>query len=665
MQKEEDRGTMSNKIIIGEPLFAKDADGKVKSRIATAFPRFHAIVTLPGIHATQIDAFVEWLVRQQPQGGAAQTAEQIEKAARDDAVALTIEGDTVQIRPDPGNMPLAYRADKLLQSFVSKRRIKFLNVLNERVRDAVKRRGECWRIAPLPTSPAEMKQRISASRISIRGNEVYYYNSTTGTRLLTCREFAGLGSLDEPRLRQHLAEIREFSAKSNPHGNPEIAFFLVDAGFSHDAFAPYEFGRLDSDGLRTAYEDLRRRFRDAVEPEFREDDPDDDAWRNRMFSALIAETDDVVPEGVLLALSPEFHMQIRWLPGGRIVNGELLFDEVFEEEQRDVDGAAVCENNAREFLYNLVRSYEDLEYANVGQVVNSLSRRLRCRGRREVYIAVIKRLGYPQELVSIIRMQKWGVREHLDDGVPLLQAMFKSDEYTEYTLDRRFACHHLGMNIPKHVTTRKVCERYFGSQTGAAGTMIWSPYFRREYVPGIATDKMPRQLLQDAEFSLGFARQLGLAAAPNIIVGRRDDIADKVLFDDGDEVLTEDARGMPLEIKVADLTGTFVDYRRPLQASAAAYADPVNRRIEYLPDPEGFVRAYLDAFEEKFFCVQEKYRRRRAAFDTLFKNRSYDADGSFAYRWEQVLKRLDRTDPRELAEIIGSHLQVPVACPAS
>ena len=258
---------------------------------------------------------------------------------------------------------------------------------------------------------------------------------------------------------------------------------------------------------------------------------------------------------------------------------------------------------------------------------------------------MIKRLDHPQEIVSIIRMQKWGVREHLDDGMPLLQAMFKSDEYTEYVLDRRFACHHLGMNIPKHVTTRKVCERYVGSQTGPAGTMIWSPYFRRAYIPGIATDKMPRQRFQDTEFSLGFARQLGLAAAPNIIVGRCDDIEDKVLFDDGDEVMIEDARGMPAEIKVADQTGTFVDYLKPLQVSAAAYADPVNRRIEYLPDPEGFARAYLDAFVEKFSCVQEKYRRRRKAFDTLFKNRPYSVDGSLAYRWEQVLKRLDRPIP--------------------
>lgn len=656
---------MSDVTILGEPLFAEGPDGKLKSRIATVFPQFHAIVTLPGIHATQINAFVEWLLRQQLPAGLPQTPEEKETAARDDAVALTIQGDTVQIRSDPENTPLAFRADKVLQTLVSKRRIKFLNVLNEQIRDAVKRRGECWRIAPLPTSPKEMKQRISASRIGIRGKEVYYYNSTTGTRLLTYQEFSRLGSLDESQLRQHLAEIREFSAKWNPHGNPEVAFFRADGSFNRHTLAPYDFDLLDAVQLRTAYEDLRCRFHNAVEPEFREDDLEDDAWRNCMFSALIAETDDVVPEGVLLALSPEFHMQIQWLPGGRIINGELLFDEVFEEDPckpNNPDGATSCDENAREFLYNLVRSYEDLEYVNIGRVVNSLSRRVQRRGRRDVYIAVIKRISHPQEIVSIIRMQKWGVCEHLDDGVPLLHAMFKSDEYTEYVLDRRFACHHLGMNIPKHVTARKVCERYIGCQTGPAGTVIWSPYFRRAYIPGIATDKMPRQRFQDARFSLEFARQLGLAAAPNIIVGRCDDIKETVLFDDGDEVVIEDAQGMPVEIKVADQTGTFVDYLKPLQASAPAYADPVNRRIEYLPDPEGFARAYLDAFVEKFSCVQDKYRRRRKAFDTLFKNRPYSADGSLAYRWEQVLKRCDEADPRELAEIIQSRLQIQVVC---
>lgn len=39
-----------------------------------------------------------------------------------------------------------------------------------------------------------------------------------------------------------------------------------------------------------------------------------------------------------------------------------------------------------------------------------------------------------------------------------------------------------------------------------------------------------------------------------------------------------------------------------------------------------------------------------------------DEAGSFAYRWEQVLKRLDRTDPRELEELIRANLAATVGC---
>ena len=49
--------------IIGEHPLAKDANGKLKSRIATVFPYGNTIVTLPGIHATQRMAYVDLLAR--------------------------------------------------------------------------------------------------------------------------------------------------------------------------------------------------------------------------------------------------------------------------------------------------------------------------------------------------------------------------------------------------------------------------------------------------------------------------------------------------------------------------------------------------------------------------------------------------------------------------
>lgn len=648
---------MSSITYLGDPLFARFPDGRLRSRIVTVFPRYDTIVTIPTIHFFQIDAFVESIRAQRLVGGLPPMTVEEEQELRSDAVPVLIDGDFVQIRPTPNDMPLAFRGDRLLQKAgISKRRIKYLNVFNEQVRDALKVRGELWRIARLPTHHEEMKERILAAKTGIDGQSIYYYNTTTGTRWLTLQAFSQLASLDERQLRQQLAEIGRFSARLNANGNPEVAFYMADEAFTGETLAGFDFAEMDSAKLRAAFEDLEQRFRSSVRPEFQHDDLEHADWRHRMFSALVTETGEAVQNEVLLSLSPEFFMQIQWLPGGRIKNGELAFDEVFEEDQQDS-----YEENAREFLFNLMREYGDLEYVNIGIVVNSLSRRSPCRGRREVYLVVVKRHGHPHETVSVIRMQKWGVAQHLDENRKVPDAMFRSDEYTEYVLDRRFACRYLGMNIPTLFTARKICERYHASWTKPEGYMIWSPYFERAYIHGIATDKMPRQRFQDASFSLAFARLLGHAAASNLIVGRCDE-ADKTMFDDGDEVVLTDDSDIPVEIVVADQTGTFRDFHTPLRCLAPAYADPVNRRIDCLADPEGFARVYVEAFLARFIAIQEKYRLRRKAFATLFKVRPYDDPGCFADRWHRVLNRLDQSDPHELAGIIQSHLRLTAGC---
>lgn len=636
----------------GAPLFAPGPEGKPTWLIATAFPHYDTVVTLRTIHALQIEAFVE-AKRQRPAGAAPMTAEE-EREIRKDAVPLVLDGDCVQIRPDPDDMPLAFRADKLLRREFSKRRIKYLNVFNEKVRDALKRRGELYRIARLPTSRQEIKEKILQAKVALGGRPIYYYNATTGNRALTCQEFSQLGDLEGPQLRRHLVEIREFSGRSNAQLHPEITFYMADDSFTSESFACYDFATMAESDLRAVFEDLRRRFQCAVPPEFREDNLDNGSWRHHMFSALVTETDELLQEEVLLSLSPEFFMQVRWLPGGRIRNGELAFDEVFHEQLQDPSA-----QNAREFLYNLVRSHEDLEYVNIGRVVNSLSRRPQGEGRREVYLAVMKRRGEPSESVSVIRLQKWGVREHLNDGLPEPNAMYKSDEYTEYILDRRFACRYLEMNILQGISARKICEHYVGPGAGPGGIMIWSPYFERAYVDGIATDKMPRSSFGNPEFCRRFARLLGEAAAPDLITGRCD-MHGHCLFDDGDEIVIQDESDMPAEIILAEQPGTFRSYRQPLEDLAAAYADPVNRRRDWVANPEEFARIYVEAFTARFVSIQDKYRTRRKAFDTLFQNRPYNPEGSFAFRWEQVLKRLDQTDPAELAKIIQANIRLAV-----
>jgi hypothetical protein len=156
-------------------------------------------------------------------------------------------------------------------------------------------------------------------------------------------------------------------------------------------------------------------------------------------------------------------------------------------------------------------------------------------------------------------------------------------------------------------------------------------------------------------FASRLARLLGQAAASNMIVGRCD-MQGRIVFDDGDEVVVENDAGAPVEIVVADQMGTFSDYRTDLEHFAAEYADVVNRRLPLLDDPEEFASLYIDSIVGRFSKIQLEYRKRKRAFDTLFKHRPRDEAGSFAYRWECVLDRLRRAEPQGLGNLIRSHV---------
>jgi len=442
--------------------------------------------------------------------------------------------------------------------------------------------------------------------------------------------------------------------------NPEIAFFMVGRGFSCGNFSSQDVSKMNPQHVRKAYEELKHRFQQAVPVEFRVDDLQSADWRNKMFGALMEQKDSIITEETLAGLSSEFFMQIEWLPGARIEHGELIFDSLFEEKAKkpgDPELERLCDEKCRGFVFNFVREYGDIEYVNIGRMVKSLSRRVALTGRRDVYIAEIKHSQEDKEVVRIIRMQKWGVRERLNEGKGLLDAMLESEEYNEYILDRRLGCLQLGMNLPRRVAARRIAERYSGKQRGYHGVTIWSPYFERDYVYGTATDKTPSFKFKDETFSLKYAHLLGGAAAPNMIIGRMD-LEGHVVFDDGDEVIIEDSKGMPVDLVVSDHTGTFTDYQNDLHAFAQEYAAPVNSRAEYLPDRREFSHVYLLAFVEKFSRIQQEYRRRKRAFDTLFKGRRRDEGGSFAYRWERVLDRLNRTDPLHLQDMIRKYIEI-------
>lgn len=650
--------------IVGPHPFELNEDGQQKTRIGTIFPSAGVLYTsAPGVHALQRIGFVDRLNAERAGKGEPPLTAAEEHEVALNSVDLVFEPNVILIRPDPQRMDLSFVADELLQQLVSKRQIRFLSVSDGRVRDAIKHRGENWRLSAVPKS-AEAKERlILSSKVQIQGEPIYYYNRLTGTRWLTLEMFEKLSSLDTPVLAAHLEEIACYSSRRNRLNRPELAFFATDMGrMNGDDFAGTAYHALGEKELRETFEALRQKFRSKVHEGFRRDDSANKAWSERMLSALFLDGNETQTEQLLSGLTPEFFLQIDWLPGGRFEEGEFLFDPIFDEaaaRPEDAELQGLCDLRAKGIIFNLIREHGDLQHINVGCVRESLSlNRPQNHGRRGVYIAEFKSRSESKPICRIARLQKWGVWEQLDQGKEMLSAIRDSDEYTDYWLDRRLGCRQLGMNLTRRVVMRRLSEVYRGTNRAYYGEMIRTTYFEREFLAGIATDKIPWNKYGVADYANELAKLLGRAAASSIIVGRSLEGGTKPIFDDGDELVCEGDDGLPNQILVGDHSGAFGDYKAALVTFAAHYARPVNNRERIVPNARAFALNYLEALREQFLHIQGDYRKRRRAFDTLFKHCKYDSAGSFAYRWERILSRLDATDAGTLLLAIRKQIRV-------
>ena len=215
--------------LIGPHPFELDTAGNQKTRIGTIFLEAGVLYTAPPcVHAWQRMALIERLNSIRIANALpALTLEEEERLCAS-SVDLIFDPDHVLIRPNPERMDLAFEADERLLDVVTKREIQFLSVSDARVREAIKRHGECWRLSAIPKSFEGKKQIVSDSRVAITGLPIYYYNRLTGTRWLTCQEFAGLSLLDDATLARHLQEIADHSVCRNRQGRPELDFFAAD-----------------------------------------------------------------------------------------------------------------------------------------------------------------------------------------------------------------------------------------------------------------------------------------------------------------------------------------------------------------------------------------------------------------------------------------------------
>ena len=647
--------------VIGPHPFARDDQGRQLTRIGTLFPEQAALYTQPpGVHAWQRVGFVDHLNAERVAKGLPPLLPQAEQDITASSVDLVFEPDHILIRPDPDRMELAFAADDLLQTLVSKRQVRFLSVSDPRVREAIKRRGECWRLSAIPKSRPAKEQLVFGSKVGIQGMPIYFYNRLTGTRWLTLQEFESLGSLDNAGLAAHLQEIADHSQRRNRLDRVEIDFFAADPlKFGARDFAGQPYAQLAPEQLRARFDELKASFRNAVAPELQRNDCEQKPWCDKIISTLFLDGNESSSEQLLSGFSPEFYLQIDWLAGGRFEEGEFLLDSVFEEANahpEDEELQRLCDPRSKDIIFNIIRDYGDLEYINLGRIPESLSSgRPQRSGRRGVYMSEFLARGEPAPRKRFLRLQKWGVWEHLDEDKDLLRSIRESDEYTDYWQDRRLGCRQLGMNLCRRVFMRRLNEKYQGSNRNYRDQNIHTTYFERDYVPGIATDKLPPDRYSRPGYATKLATLLGQAAAGSLIVGRTFD-GSRAAFDDGDEVVCEGPDGLPAEVLVGDHSGAFTDYESPLVKFAAQYARPVKDRQSKVPDAREFAELYLEALRQQLLHVQGDYRKRRRAFDNLFKHCKYDPAGSYGYRWECVLRRLDQTDIDALVAEIRKHL---------
>ena len=644
--------------IIGERIFAKDAEGKLLSRIGTIFFKTPGLVTKRGVHAMQRLMWIEDINAERAKAGQPALTMSEEDAEMAESVDLIFTEEHVLIRPNPERMDLAFRADEELQKLVSKRVIRFLNTSSALVRKALRERGENWRMARQPISQDDMADLINASKVPMCEKPIYYYNRLTGTRFITASGYNEVKNLSAADFRRQIEEIVAGLNKRNRVGHPEVDLFPpstpIEIKKTFKAMKPSE---LDDAALKAACEKLALDWRMALPAELREETTVNFEWRNAMCHQLTQGTNETNAEEqeIVVGISPEFYRQIEWLPGARIVNGEVVFDEIYDEAARtqDPELLAMCDNRVKSFLFNTTRLFGKVLYINIGRIANSLARKPGEQHHRgNVYIMQYLEETMETPKVLMIRLQKWGVAERLDEGKNLLQAILETDEYSDYILDRRLMCRQLGMDLPWRLNYGHFTEKDRGTNQ-YNGIAVRTAYFVRAYVTGIASDKIPLAKYRNPAFAHKFAEQMGAAAAVDMIVGRRSSVTNEILFDTSYEVVRLGEDGLPRKVKITDHAGSFVNYEQPCDEYVAQYAQAVTRRKDFVTDYAGFAAAYVDGFKRKLVEVQTSYRTRRTAFDELFSDRPYDTNGSGAYRWACALKRLDACDPDRLATLLN------------
>jgi hypothetical protein len=393
-----------------------------------------------------------------------------------------------------------------------------------------------------------------------------------------------------------------------------------------------------------------------------------------LFASITGAAGAEGKEDPALATSVEALLKVRWLPGGRFEQGEFTYESFLPSTDTPPDDPELqplWDSLARGFIANFIREHGDIEHLNLGRVELAAVTPGARQGRRGVYLAELKVRGEQQPRALFLRLQRWGIAERLADmdgenrpRRDLVQAILETEEYLDYTLDRRLGCLQFGMHLPSRVHMRRLTEVYRGWRSEYRDLRIPVIYYEREYLPGIPSNRIPERKLEDPRYALRLAELLGKAAAPNLVVGRTnepldDSVPGEPLFDNGDEIVVEGSDGLPRDLVLVDHSGAFADWKtETLAPFARSYAGPANRRAGSVADPKAFAEAYQSSFRVELRRILADYQARRQAFDGLFKHLPFDPKGSLACRWRRILDRLERTDLEEVVAEVGRHIAI-------
>ena len=624
--------------ILGPDFFARDESGQLLSPIAVIFPRLLLLVTGRGIHAELIgtaEAYLRARHRQNEQGDL--TAEE-EYELYENVVPLMVRDSTVLIRSFPDDMARVFAADELLQRLLPKASIQFTGIHIATVREQLRRRGESWRISPAPRSSKEIYHYIRTCRVHVNTNATYYQNAQSGERFLTYEEFRRI----RPLLRKapqkallRLKEIHHLSQLVNDQGVPELSFFLpaetrLTTRPLGDLIALLQepATRQNLDRAEALFDFFALSYAVAAGDELTVDGEKHTTWQTTMYCRLYDLSEKILEEW-MLRLSPEFHLNVRWLPGAHLRESEVLFE-------------ATVEPKVRSLINYFVTTWPDIVSINVGRVEASLTERDVTEEEREVYLVV---LGLPEckEEIRLLRMIKWDVIHRLKQGFPLSQAIRDTVSYRDYILDRLKAV--AALEIP--ILTYSAIQ-FEEELQGVGEVPIF--FFDRSYIAGMVTDKIPLPYYAKSGFIVRLARLLGIAAAASMVLGRASHRTGELFFDDGDEVIQLNEERLPERLVISETTGSFTDSVTPLMAllpqcvkHLAVHLEKARRRGIPLADLRAAAEAFTEGLTGELERMQARLHDQSAGLRSLF-DASTAEPGSVRARWESMLNRLATTD---------------------